>query len=207
MDLVYNVIKRAVSKQIYISPNDLTKKRYINEDLKPEKNIKEFYKNIAKNLKENDDVYFSEEEHPRFSFRLKESCIYKFFVENPDNGVGIHYGEISEKGICLSIATKTDVIIKHNTLGKLLDSIMSRDMYVVGEGEYMMKIRGALFMYTDIVLSSNQASTISSAIIEPIFEFMTLIGDNNVNQIALAKSISKFADEAIKQIKEILNVE
>lgn len=217
MDLIYNVIKRAVSKQIYTSSNDLTKKHYINEELKPEKIIKEFYEDIAKYLEENDEIYFSEKDHPRFSFRFRESCIYKFFEEKSDrksnNDFG-SYDEISEKGICLSLPSKTtiatDVIIKRGkkkTLGKLLYSIMPHDMYVEGEGEYMMKIRGALFMYSDIMLSNKQAGKINQAVTEPIFKFMNKINKHDVDQIALATSISKSADKSIKQIKEILNVE
>ncbi len=91
MDLVYNVIKRVVSKTLYKDSNNISKKEqtWLCDDIG--KFYKEFYDGIVKKLEENDKIYFSSDSKPNeegnslyFSSRFKNSKIVCFF-NNYDN--------------------------------------------------------------------------------------------------------------------------
>jgi hypothetical protein len=96
MDLLYNVIKRVVSKKLYTDSNSLSKNENTRFNGVAYALYKEFYDGIIEKLQENDEIYFANKQKPDetniyFSERFENSSIVKFFkfTTNFNYSVGV----------------------------------------------------------------------------------------------------------------------
>lgn len=93
-DLSYSVIKRSVSKMIYVGSSNLKAKSYVSDD--PVDAIKRFYNNIKNHLKQQDDVYFLGKPDLRFEKKFKDHPVVRLIKSFSNNdllrlGYSINY--------------------------------------------------------------------------------------------------------------------
>lgn len=191
IDLVYNVIKRAVSKRVYLNSTDLIKKKPVDN---PPEVIKLFYLDIIDKLKENDDAYFSEvtstsNNNPMFSYRFQQSPIVKFFLDEE----GFCYDKVKNKGICLKCSAENrNIYIKGKKLKEIIGLFSPRNL----EGKkYIEKIKLTLESYKclDLLLNSKMLSSVVSAIVT-----------NAPQNTRIYLSIDDCVTKAVDKIKSII---
>lgn len=191
IDLVYNVIKRAVSKRVYLNSTDLIKKKPVDN---PPEVIKLFYSDIIDKLKENDDAYFSEvtstsNNNPMFSYRFQQSPIVKFFLDHNED---ICYDRVKDDGICFRYyRNNKHVDIKERKLREVLELFSPQN---AGKKEYIEKINIALSDYLDYDLINEIPSVISVIVAN---KPQSTLKDHDINP-------NQYAKKASDEIKKII---
>ena len=194
MDLVYNVFKRVVSQILYKDPNNISKKERTWLEEEPEIIYKKFYEDIIDKLKENDEIYFSQNKKADgsdiyFSDRFANSKIVKFFKNQEEDE--FNYKKCKKFGIRISIYESFMGSYKTSqTFEEYLNSIKLKLDNDTGK-ELVLLINLKLDRYLDQPITFPQERDLNLCIYNYIKEV------NNSDKMSLI-------DETIDNIEKIL---
>lgn len=200
MDLLYNVIKRVVSKKLYKDPNNISQNEktwFYGEAIYL---YKEFYDGIIEKLKENDEIYFAQNKKADgtdiyFSERFSNSLIVRFFRDNERESFG-YLKSVRELGI--EIGYHTDYTAdtsnrEDKTLEEYIGSIETMFKGDIG-ADLILLIKLRLNTFFNTKISDLQEYKLN----ECIYNFViNMYNDNN-------EHISEMIDKTIKKIMKII---
>lgn len=196
IDLTYNSIKRAITDIVYVTPEYLNKKQWVDTKKNAIDLIQTFYSNLNDQLIETDKVYFAEETKASNSFaaRFMNCAIYKCIDKYED------------KGIRLECFTETESADAEDIeLDELLDQLLDQyfqEFDSVNVKEFIRTLFSLMIFELNerIRITEDQSENIISVLLRYVSEI------NNVDEFENDFILNQ-AKNARQDIREILGLE
>ena len=189
MDISYNVIKRAISKMLYISDNNVKDKKEIEET--PYHIIEKFYEYVDYYLSKEDIVYFvnGTDDDKAFSKKFSNHPIVKLFYERNKEKSYLDFAKLG-----CGIESAPANLQSMPNLGEFLDSLDGLDdiellrAYFKNDSKIILTINQARDIVSQMFIYKHSSKTINKSKDNP---FTTLVRniDNIINNNISGNSI------------------